>query len=532
MFSAYEILSPGELVACLLAPHSARSIQHYVVSKLSAATLDVMRCWAPGQPTLKVRSALAGDFAKIVRQNGFYAPERFADVHLSSKTQQWLDRQSAGSELIQMNRMLLRDALPGILLIPKTFQEFALEEGVDIERVLKAANDIGIRNAKAESVIEDRLAGRLQNVVSTVRSYPLGGIIKKLSTSETERPDVPRWDGANHFSGKSPVDLKDELQRCRLAWKDFEAKLDETLKQQLRKPITARSIASISESMSRLMDVHSFAQVAENNQLMDILSSSPKYSQAQNFAIMRRLTDQHVWLSALEAQGSLTDFQTRLLQAYVESFVDFLHRLCVKNDLLALQILIELSLRSANAVEDLKIRNPKHVDELSRKFAAWPSLKSKHPKFTQSGPVPLNLGEALPYEFNENSRWNPKSLRGALARLLIEGVAEIRKSYDDTGYQKLGRLIAGPLYMEACELPPLSRYVAQEWWEVAKGLFLEEIPEPEEHDILRALSSTAKRPARYSATGQRRKVDGKIRQEIIEAVRLAFFSAVGAHVHK
>ena len=181
--------------------------------------------------------------------------------------------------------------------------------------------------------------------------------------------------------------------------------------------------------------------------------------------------------------------------------------------------LVALAIQATRELQWLSERNPKIVEKVSRDYASWPLLRSRHPKFSQPHvEIPCNLGADFGFSIDEKAQWDPAGWATEIARQLKDYAHFSENSTFDE---------CDPLILEAKAIAPLSRETAETWWDVAEAMFLESYPQPEKIEQLRSLSSTAGKPAAYNAFGEKRNQTGRIRQEIIDRIRKAFLYAAG-----
>jgi hypothetical protein len=107
-FSADAIRNPRSFAAKLAEP----SLSHYLYSRFSSGTQNLLSKPDVSQPEAALRRALADELNQIIKGPSLYDERRFDGVQLSAETRMMLAQKPHGQALVCLNRMLLQDAFP------------------------------------------------------------------------------------------------------------------------------------------------------------------------------------------------------------------------------------------------------------------------------------------------------------------------------------------------------------------------------------------------------------------------------------
>jgi uncharacterized repeat protein (TIGR01451 family) len=114
VFSFNDIINLTSLGSKLKTP--ANNISTYIKSQLSPATLALLSSYGGG-PDQMLQRHLVGDFNRIIQDGALYTPSRFSGVTLSPEAQYVLGRNPTGTDLVRLNRLLIRDAYPAEIIM-------------------------------------------------------------------------------------------------------------------------------------------------------------------------------------------------------------------------------------------------------------------------------------------------------------------------------------------------------------------------------------------------------------------------------
>jgi hypothetical protein len=168
--------------------------------------------------------------------------------------------------------------------------------------------------------------------------------------------------------------------------------------------------------------------------------------------------------------------------------------------------LVKLLAGSVSGLTQLGESKPALLQPVARKCWAWPMMKSRHPRLSDSDEIlsKLNLGYDLPFWFDGTSKWQFDEW-GTIAFHLLFYVWRARKEnrHDLFNYGRIGKL--------ADVLPCFSRATADKWWELALAIFRISYPNPEEISEFAELITLKRRtPSRV-----REKILARIKQRFV-----------------
>jgi hypothetical protein len=86
-------------------------VSWFIKTNLTAPTTALLAAYSGG-PDVPLRTALIKDLNAIIASGSIYTPARFAAVTLSPESNYILGRSPTGSDLVRLNRFLIRDAYP------------------------------------------------------------------------------------------------------------------------------------------------------------------------------------------------------------------------------------------------------------------------------------------------------------------------------------------------------------------------------------------------------------------------------------
>lgn len=112
-YRAVDLKAPVQFAVKLNAPKD--SVSQYVADRLSPDTRRLVALAATGQrvsPALE--DSLVADLNRLLSDDGFYTPNRFAGIELSAQSRRLIaERPTGGDRLMVLNRTLLHDVFPG-----------------------------------------------------------------------------------------------------------------------------------------------------------------------------------------------------------------------------------------------------------------------------------------------------------------------------------------------------------------------------------------------------------------------------------
>lgn len=114
IFSA-ELFSGGNPEAIAQLTHALKkstSISKFIKQKFFSPTQDLLKRYSSGTPSEELQVALIWELNQILRGSSWYDKELFSEIPLSQETQQLLDSNSQGENLVRLNRLLLEAAYP------------------------------------------------------------------------------------------------------------------------------------------------------------------------------------------------------------------------------------------------------------------------------------------------------------------------------------------------------------------------------------------------------------------------------------
>jgi uncharacterized repeat protein (TIGR01451 family) len=126
LFTAADIVDLQSFALTLKAQSAPILVSQFIYNNLSAPTLALLTAYVSG-PDPALRSALVGDLNIIIQSGNIYNPVRFAGVTLSAESTYILNRNPSGSDLVRLNRFLIRDAYPADFatdVFPQLDQQF------------------------------------------------------------------------------------------------------------------------------------------------------------------------------------------------------------------------------------------------------------------------------------------------------------------------------------------------------------------------------------------------------------------------
>ena len=109
LFTAGDIVDMQSFALALKA--QADPVSQFIYANLSASTVALLTAYSSG-PDPALLAALLGDLNIIIQSGSIYTPARFAAVTLSPESNYILGRSPSGSDLVRLNRFLIRDAYP------------------------------------------------------------------------------------------------------------------------------------------------------------------------------------------------------------------------------------------------------------------------------------------------------------------------------------------------------------------------------------------------------------------------------------
>jgi hypothetical protein len=109
-FTPQSIVDLQGLVSRLTDPSEALSA--FLTQRFSSATRGMLEAYSGEDPSGHLRTALANDLNRLVRDGSIYDQERFVGVLLRSETARLLAQKPSGPELCRLNRLLIEDAYP------------------------------------------------------------------------------------------------------------------------------------------------------------------------------------------------------------------------------------------------------------------------------------------------------------------------------------------------------------------------------------------------------------------------------------
>ena len=122
LFVFADIVNLPSLAAKLKVP--VDPVSTFVNGMLSAPTLNLLALYAGG-PDVPLQRAIVSDLNQIIQGGAIYTVPRFAGVTLAPETTYLLGRNPMGTDLVRLNRLLLRDAYSaeiGSVLFPELNQ--------------------------------------------------------------------------------------------------------------------------------------------------------------------------------------------------------------------------------------------------------------------------------------------------------------------------------------------------------------------------------------------------------------------------
>jgi len=133
IFVFSDIVNLPSLANKLKNPAPSDHVSQYLQSQLSPSTMALLAAYAGG-PDVPLQRNLIGDFNRIIANGPLYTPARFAGVTLAPETQYVLNRNPSGTDLVRLNRLLIRDAYPTDIvmdLFPQLSQRYHIAYSFD-----------------------------------------------------------------------------------------------------------------------------------------------------------------------------------------------------------------------------------------------------------------------------------------------------------------------------------------------------------------------------------------------------------------
>ena len=133
LFTFSDIINLPSLAAKLKNPAPADGVSQYLVTQFSPATLALLAAYVGG-PDADLQRRLAAEFNHVIQNGPLYDGPRFAGVTLAPETQYILGRNPMGSDLVRLNRFLIRDTYPTDIvmnLFPQLDQRFHIAYSFD-----------------------------------------------------------------------------------------------------------------------------------------------------------------------------------------------------------------------------------------------------------------------------------------------------------------------------------------------------------------------------------------------------------------
>ena len=115
-FTLDSIKTLAPFAVRLANPAPSDKVSQFLKGKFSPETSTLLAQYVNVKSFEPTQKALLKDLNDIIQSGPVYTPERFAGVKLADETLMLLKRNPQGQELVRLNRLLLTDAYPKILL--------------------------------------------------------------------------------------------------------------------------------------------------------------------------------------------------------------------------------------------------------------------------------------------------------------------------------------------------------------------------------------------------------------------------------
>ena len=87
-------------------------VSRYIVSKFSPGLRRILKDFNEGEPSKVLLRSVKNELNQLLRTPCLFSKDRFGEIDLSQGTQELLERNPHGVDLIRLNRLLLEDAYP------------------------------------------------------------------------------------------------------------------------------------------------------------------------------------------------------------------------------------------------------------------------------------------------------------------------------------------------------------------------------------------------------------------------------------
>jgi hypothetical protein len=190
-----------------------------------------------------------------------------------------------------------------------------------------------------------------------------------------------------------------------------------------------------------------------------------------------------------------------------------LRTLAEQGDNRALQLLAEIIIPLVKVVNERAGKDPKALGCMPQRYRFWPALKSEHPDFDEDHCKllkELRVGQDFPLLVTERARWTAQDAVGRWAIHLCQEIYIMQDGHwvDEKSKAWEVKLLA---------LKPFSSQTWEGWWEVARGLLLDEyidvVQIPELRDTVRGRSEP--------------RSPGRVRKRVLQALKDKFKSMAG-----
>jgi hypothetical protein len=176
----------------------------------------------------------------------------------------------------------------------------------------------------------------------------------------------------------------------------------------------------------------------------------------------------------------------------------------------ALYHFVPLVTDAAEALSQITKASPKAVRPIASKCIGWPLMRSTQPRVSDSDSIlkEIQLGSALPFSLDKYSKW--KSDRAAGTAIALYRYLENRRQ---SGVK--WTCANGVLHWK--KVPAFNRDSVEDWWHLAKQIFLRSYPNPHLVAELQIIN-TAK--SRNSPGRKKEEILSKIRERFVAIAQL------------